>query len=145
MNDTERYAEQEPLTPEQLEELTEVLKSRRAKILAQEEEQLEQVFESDGLRMSDEVDLASAEYDQAFENRMRDREKHLLKKIHKALQRINEGDYDECDSCGNYIGYKRLSARPEATLCIECKEEQERLEKKFKKRRQPQRPFTFKS
>ena len=44
---------------------------------------------------------------------------------------------------GNYIGYKRLAARPEATLCIECKEEQERLEKNFKKRRQTDTKFPF--
>ena len=96
------------------------------------------------LRMSDEVDLASAEYDQAFLHRMRDREKGLLKKIAKALKRIEEGEYGECESCGNYIGYKRLTARPEADLCIECKEEQEMLESKFHKEREMEQRFPFK-
>ena len=144
MSKPSRYEEQEPLTKEQLAEFRSLLEERRSKILAEAEEQLDAVHEESDLRMSDEVDLASAEYDQAFEHRMRDREKGLLKKVEKALRRLDEGTYDECETCGNYIGYKRLSARPEATLCIECKEEQERVESKFKKSRETETQFPFK-
>lgn len=139
-----RSVEHEPLTKEQLEELRQVLATRRDKIVHGEEEQLEAVKDDAALRMSDEVDLASAEYDQAFEFRIRDRERMLLKKIDKALGRMEEGEYDECESCGNFIGYKRLSARPEASLCIECKEEQERIEKGFRKTRDVDTRFPFK-
>jgi DnaK suppressor protein len=85
--------------------------------------------------MSDEVDLASAEYEAAFEYRLRDREKYLLKKIDRAVQRIAEGEYDECENCGNVISKKRLLARPETTMCIDCKEEQEKVEKMYEKKR----------
>jgi len=139
-----RSVEQEPLTKEQLDELRQVLVAKRDKIVHGEEEQLESVKDEAALRMSDEVDLASAEYDQAFEFRIRDRERMLLKKIDKALRRMDEGEYDECEGCGNYIGYKRLSARPEASLCIECKEEQEHIEKGFRKRRDHDTRFPFK-
>lgn len=139
-----RQAEQEPLSEEQLEELTELLKARRAKILRGEEIQMEAVKSESALRMSDEVDLATAEYDQAFEFRIRDRERMLLRKVEKALNRIDEGEYDECEECNAYIGYKRLAARPEATLCIECKEEQERVERNYSKRRDRDAPFSFK-
>ncbi len=145
MTTPNRYEEQAPLTEDQLAELKSILDKRRSKIVSEEEEQIEAAKGDETiLRMSDEVDLASAEYDQAFEFRMRDREKHLLKKVEHALERIDEGTYGECESCGNYIGYKRLSARPEATLCIECKEEQERVEKHFKKKRQQETQFPFK-
>ena len=59
-----------------------------------------------------------------------------LKKVEKALRRITEDSYDECEDCGALIGYKRLVARPEATLCIVCKEKQEQMEKGYIKRRQ---------
>ena len=143
-SDTSRFSEQEALTAEQLKELAAVLSGRRKKILSSEEEQLAAVQSSERLRMSDEVDLASAEYDQAFDHRIRDRERMLLKKVDKALKRMELGEYDECESCGNYIGYKRLVARPEAVLCIECKEEQERVEKQYKDRRERDTRFPFK-
>ncbi len=80
--------------------------------------------------------MATAEYEQSFEYRLRDREKFLLRKVDKALRRIENGEYDECESCGETISKKRLLARPEATLCIVCKEEQEQLEKGYLKRRE---------
>jgi DnaK suppressor protein len=142
--DNTRYVEQEPLSDEQLEHLKAVLLHRKERILTGEEEQIEAAKNEDALRMSDEVDLASAEYDQAFEYRIRDRERKLLKKVDKALTRMEEGGYDECESCGNFIGFKRLSARPEASLCIECKEEQERVEKNYRKHRDVDRTDPFK-
>ena len=138
------YEEQKPLTKKQLAEFTALLEERKQKLVEEAQGQLDGAREEATMRMSDEVDLASAEYDQAFLHRMRDREKGLLKKISKALVRIEEGEYDECESCGNYIGYKRLSARPEANLCIECKEEQEMVESKFHKEREMEQRFPFK-
>ena len=138
------YEEQKPLTKKQLAEFTALLEERKQKLVEEAQGQLDGAREEATMRMSDEVDLASAEYDQAFLHRMRDREKGLLKKISKALVRIEEGEYDECESCGNNIGYKRLSARPEANLCIECKEEQEMVESKFHKEREMEQRFPFK-
>ncbi len=136
--------ENEPLTPEELAEFREILLRKRADILDQKDEQNRRVLEDDQEKLPDEVDLASAEYEAAFENRLRDREKYLLKKIDKALERLDEGVYDECDSCGALIGKKRLLARPEATLCIVCKEEQEQVEKSFvKPRLQREEEFAF--
>ena len=42
-----------------------------------------------------------------------------------------EIDYGKCGECGEEISLKRLEARPETTLCIKCKEDQERAEKDF--------------
>ena len=47
-----------------------------------------------------------------------------------ALERIELGEYGECESCGETIGVKRLMARPVADLCIDCKSEQEKLERR---------------
>lgn len=122
------------LTPEELAEFRLILDDKKSKILDQAKTALNS-SEEELLRMSDEVDLASAEYEAAFEYRLRDREKYLLKKIDRALARITEGEYDECENCGNAISKKRLLARPETTLCIDCKEEQEKVEKMYEKKR----------
>lgn len=81
--------------------------------------------------LPDEVDLASSESDQSMALRLRDRERVLLKKIEKMLEKIEEGTYGICESCEEEIGIKRLEARPVTDLCIRCKEEQEKMEKSF--------------
>ena len=74
-------------------------------------------------------DQASAEIDRNFTLRLRDRERKLLKKIEEAIEKIDTGTYDVCESCGQPIGLKRLEARPVTTMCIDCKTEQEEEEK----------------
>jgi len=73
-------------------------------------------------------DQASAEVDQNFSMRIRDRERKLLKKIDEALERMNASTYGICERCEGEIPYKRLKARPVTTLCIECKTLQEKEE-----------------
>ncbi len=89
----------------------------------------EATFDTDDL--PDEIDLASSEYQQSMVFRMRDREKFLLEKIDKALERITDGTFGVCEQCEEEISVKRLEARPVTTLCIRCKEEQEKEEKSF--------------
>lgn len=133
-NDPVVADENEPLTPQEIEEFKQVLLSKRASLL-NNAKGTRQTLTEDQDKLPDEVDLATAEYEAAFEYRLRDREKYLLKKIDKALERIDNGEYDECESCGGIISKKRLLARPEASLCIVCKEEQEQVEKGYLKRR----------
>ena len=78
----------------------------------------------------DEIDIASSEVNLQFTGRLREREQGLLSKIDAALEKIDAGEYGECRSCGEDIGVKRLRARPVAELCIECKSEQEKLERR---------------
>lgn len=77
-------------------------------------------------------DQASAEMDQNFLLRLKDRERKLIKKIDEALDRMATNVYGICESCGQDIPYNRLKARPVTTLCIECKtlQEQEELIRK---------------
>ncbi len=78
----------------------------------------------------DEMDAASSEVNLQFAGRLREREQGLLAKIDAALAKIEEGEYGACISCGEEIGVKRLEARPVAELCIDCKSEQEKLERR---------------
>ena len=74
-------------------------------------------------------DRASLESDRNFELRIRDRERKLILKMREAIQRIDEGTFGICESCGGPISEKRLMARPVTTYCIECKTKEEKLEK----------------
>src|SRR5437870_13786737 len=89
----------------------------------------EAAFDTDDL--PDEIDLASSEYTQSMVFRLRDREKFLLKKIDDALARIENGTFGTCEICEEEIAVKRLEARPLTTMCIRCKEEQEKQEKSY--------------
>lgn len=86
-------------------------------------------FDTDDL--PDEIDLASSEYAQSMVFRLRDREKFLLQKIDRALQRVEDGTFGICERCEEDINVKRLEARPVTSLCIRCKEEQEKKEKSY--------------
>jgi DnaK suppressor protein len=74
-------------------------------------------------------DQASAEVDQNFSMRIKEREQKLLKKIDEALDRMNKNTYGICERCEEEIPYQRLKARPVTTLCIACKTLQEQEEK----------------
>jgi len=78
--------------------------------------------------LSDEIDLTSSELETSMRMRLRNREALFLKKIDEALARIAEGTFGQCASCEEDIELRRLEARPTATLCVNCKEEEERRE-----------------
>lgn len=74
-------------------------------------------------------DQASAEADQNFSLRIREREQRLIKKIDEALERMDKNTYGICERCEEEIPYPRLKARPVTTLCINCKTLEEQAEK----------------
>jgi DnaK suppressor protein len=76
----------------------------------------------------DSIDESMEEEIFSTEMRLHDREKYLLGKINKQLTRLDGGTIDVCEECGETISFKRLMARPVTTLCIECKEQNEREE-----------------
>lgn len=78
--------------------------------------------------LKDETDLTSTEIENNMRMRLRNREALFLKKIDEALRRIAEGSFGACEDCEEDIDLRRLEARPTATLCVHCKEEQERSE-----------------
>lgn len=45
-----------------------------------------------------------------------------LKQVNYALKLIEIGNYGECSNCGECISFKRLKAKPESIICIECKQ-----------------------
>lgn len=114
-----------------LERFKELLRTKRSALITNARKTLNEEMTLDSADLPDEMDLASSEYLQSFTFRLRGRERTFLSKIDKALQKIETGTFGICESCEEEISVKRLEARPETTLCIRCKEEQEREERQF--------------
>ena len=115
----------------QLKKFKTLLTEKRDEIVKKAKQTLEEDMTLDANDLPDEMDLASSEYLQSFTFRLRGREKSFLDKITKALAKIEDGSFGTCEECSEEISVKRLEARPETTLCIKCKEDQERMEKDF--------------
>lgn len=101
--------------------------------LQQDIERTVHTMQDEATVFADPNDRASQESDIALELRNRDRERKLIKKIDESIALIDAGDYGYCSACGVEIGLRRLEARPTATMCIDCKELEERREKQMAK------------
>ena len=80
-------------------------------------------------QISDFTDQATLESDIDMNIHIKERDSKLIIKIKDALVRIENGDYGICDECGEEISEARMEARPVTTVCIDCKREQENLER----------------
>lgn len=96
-----------------------------------ESERTREHLKDERVQTADLNDRASLEEEFSLELRTRDRERKLLHKINKALDRLAKDEFGWCEKCGEEIGIRRLEARPTAELCIECKQIAERKEKNF--------------
>ncbi len=120
-----------PLKKKDLKRFNEILMAKKAALLRNARRTLSEDMSLDTDDLPDEMDMASSEYLQSFTFRLRGREKTFLKKIDYALSKIETGTFGICEACDEAISLKRLKARPETTLCIRCKEDQEKKEKAF--------------
>ncbi len=114
-----------------LEKFRKILTESRDQLLGNARKALSGDIHLDPDDFPDEIDTASSEVGLAFIGRLRERERGLLNKIEAALDKIERGEYGKCENCGEEIGLKRLQARPVAELCIDCKAEQEQLERRM--------------
>jgi DnaK suppressor protein len=126
---TAAAASSKALTKKELKKFQELLEEKRKLVLDRARQMMSEGMVLDTNDLPDEMDLASSEYIQSFEFRLRGREKFLLSKLDLALKKIEDGTFGVCETCEEPIGKKRLEARPETSLCIKCKEDQEREER----------------
>jgi len=123
-----RFGESLIMDQEKVDYFKNLLNERLAELLGQADATVINMTDAGG-NFPDPADRASMESDRNFTLRLRDRERKLIKKIKEALERIEEGEFGVCESCGEEIEVKRLEARPVTTLCIQCKTKQEISEK----------------
>ena len=112
-----------------------MIKSIRKDLLQKQSELTENAIRVDLLdpsaQGSDEVDIAQTHILNDMMERLSQRDKDLLRKISRALTRIEEGTFGVCESCEESIGEKRIEAAPLATLCVGCAEDKEREAKQY--------------
>lgn len=83
---------------------------------------------------ADPADRATAEEEHWLDLRLRERESMLVRKVDDALRRIKEKEYGYCEKTGEAIGIPRLLARPTATVIVDVKGLDEKVETHFRDR-----------
>ena len=74
----------------------------------------------------DQADTGAKTFQREHELALTQNARELLELSERALARIDAGSFGVCDSCGQAIGKARLQAFPRATLCVACKQREER-------------------
>ncbi|MDR6865333.1 RNA polymerase-binding protein DksA [Phycicoccus sp. 3266] len=74
----------------------------------------------------DQADAGAKTFEREQEISLANNAREMLEQNLHALERLDNGTYGVCESCGNPIGKLRLQAAPRATLCVTCKTKQER-------------------
>lgn len=115
---------------EELEEVraelqAEVLKHQRA--IEQAEAELREML-ADGSEGAgrDPADVGSANFERDQEMSLAANAREMLDQSRSALRAIEQGLYGRCERCGEPIGKGRLQVYPRATMCVTCKQRQER-------------------
>ena len=75
----------------------------------------------------DQADAGSKTFEREHEMSLANNAREMLLQVQHALARLDAGTYGICESCGKPIGKYRLQAFPRATLCLACKQVEERL------------------
>ncbi len=95
--------------------------------LAEVEEDLAGMIENSGEGAgNDQADVGSASFERDQEMVIVNNARDMLEQSQHALERIADGTYGVCEVCGNAIGKNRLMAFPRATMCLTCKQREER-------------------
>ncbi len=123
-------AGESPWTAEELEEVRGQLRDEidrlKSDIDVAEEEIADLIRDSGEGAGDDQADAGSKAFEREHEMSLANNAREMLVQTLRALQRIVAGTYGICESCGNPIGKARLQAFPRATLCMTCKQREER-------------------
>jgi DnaK suppressor protein len=109
-----------------LAKMREQLGEMKTKLLSEIDSELRAEREGNKDEGMDTYDLASEERDREINFILSDRERVKIKQIDDALDRLDEGTYGVCESCGLEIAEERLQAMPFTRLCRDCQQEQEK-------------------
>ncbi|WP_461028282.1 TraR/DksA family transcriptional regulator [Streptomyces sparsus] len=123
-------AGEDPWTEQEMREAQEELETEAARL--REEIEASQAALTGLLRDSgdgagdDQVDTGTKNVTREHEMAVTENAREVVHQTERALERLAAGTYGLCEGCGNAIGKARMQAFPRATLCVECKQKQER-------------------
>jgi DnaK suppressor protein len=107
-------------------ELENEIKELRADIAKAESAIAERMGDAVADAGDDPADAGAKTFQREQELALTQNARELLAQNERALARIEAGTYGVCESCGQPIGKARLQAFPRATLCVACKQREER-------------------
>lgn len=114
------------MTNKELKKIEQELLTRKREFLDAIEGKLDQTKDISSDKSSDPMDKASDSYEGDLSVSLAGRGAEELAEINAALQKIKDGVYGKCASCGKNIRVARIRAIPFATLCVKCKEAEEK-------------------
>ena len=122
MSVDDEHAEEDELTPEQLEHVRGLLEHRR-----QEAQQELETAKDDAQPVNLDLSIGRLTRVDALQQQQmaaarRRRLEAQLAQIQQAFSRIEHGTFGECIHCDEPIGFRRLKVRPEAPMCLRCQE-----------------------
>jgi RNA polymerase-binding protein DksA len=121
---------EDPWTPAEVEEARGELQSEADRLrteIDQSERSLQGLMRDSGDGAGDdEADTGTKNITREHELALAANAREMLTQTERALERLDAGTYGLCENCGNPIGKARMQAFPRATLCVECKQKQER-------------------
>lgn len=121
---------EDPWTPSEIAairaRLEDDMASLRAEVSEAEREVAALMRQSGDGAGDDQADAGSMTLEREQEMSLANNAREMLEQGRHALDRLDNGSYGTCESCGQAIGKLRLEAAPRATLCVPCKSKQER-------------------
>ena len=100
---------------------------RLKKELAEVESEMDELIEASGVGAGDDqADAGAKTFEREHEMSLVYNARDMVLQTERALERIDTKTYGRCEDCGNPIGKARLKVFPRATLCMLCKQKEER-------------------
>jgi DnaK suppressor protein len=113
------------------EKIRAALVERRDELQAEYDQTLAEITELQRDRLTDsagddQADTGTKTFEREQEISLANNLLERITQVERAIERLGEGNYGWCEKCGNAIPVERLAAFPSATLCVTCKQLEER-------------------
>jgi DnaK suppressor protein len=118
-------------TAAETEKIRAALAARRGELRGEYDQTLSEITELQRDRLTDsagddQADTGTKTFEREQEISLANSILERINQVERALERLDEGGYGWCERCGNPIPVERLAAFPSATLCVTCKQLEER-------------------